>query len=55
VVKKTLETTSPGETQTPYVFSPGEEAHLDASLAETERGEFAADEEIRAVWAKHGL
>jgi predicted transcriptional regulator len=32
-----------------------EEAALDESLAEAERGEFAADEEISALWAKHGL
>jgi len=54
-VKKTLETTSPGVTETPYVLTPEEEADLDASLAEAERGEFATDEEVRAVWAKHGL
>lgn len=40
---------------TPYVLSPEEEADLDASLAEAERGEFATDEEVRALWAKHGL
>ena len=28
---------------------------LCAALAEAERGEFATDEEVRAVWAKHGL
>jgi hypothetical protein len=28
---------------------------LRESLAEEERGEFASDEEVRAVWAKHGL
>jgi hypothetical protein len=25
------------------------------SIAEADRGEFASDEEVRAVWAKHGL
>ena len=54
-VKKTLETTSPGVPQTPYVLTPDEEADLDASLAEAERGEFATDGEVRAMWAKHGL
>jgi predicted transcriptional regulator len=54
-MKKILETTFPGLTQTPYVLTPEEEADLDASLAEAERGEFATDEEVRAVWAKHGL
>ena len=27
----------------------------EASFAEAERGEFASDEKIRAIWAKHGL
>ena len=31
------------------------DADLEKSLAEAERGEFATDEEVRAVWAKHGL
>ena len=49
------EMTSPDVDQTPYALTPEEEADLDASLAEAERGEFATDEEVRAVWAKHGL
>jgi predicted transcriptional regulator len=32
-----------------------EEASFDESLAQAEHGEFATDEEIRAIWAKHGL
>ena len=32
-----------------------EEASLDKSLAQAERGEFASDEQVRAIWAKHGL
>jgi hypothetical protein len=31
-----------------------EDADLDASIAEAERGEFATDDEIRAIWAKYG-
>jgi len=54
-VKKILETTSPGVIQTPYVLTPEEEADINDSLAEAARGEFATDEEVRAVWAKHGL
>ena len=30
-------------------------AKLEQSLAEAERGEFATDEEVRSMWAKHGL
>jgi len=44
-----------GVEQPPYVLTPEEEADLNASLAEAERGELATDEEVRAVWAKHGL
>jgi hypothetical protein len=44
-----------GVEQLPYELTPEEEADLDASLAEAERGEFATDEEVRAMWAKHGL
>jgi predicted transcriptional regulator len=44
-----------GVEQPPYVLTPEEEAEIDASLAEAERGEFATDEEIRAMWTKHGL
>jgi predicted transcriptional regulator len=42
-------------TGAPYELTPEEEADVDASLAEAERGEFATDEEVRALWAKHGL
>ncbi len=44
-----------GIEQPPIQLTAEEEADLDASLAEAERGEFAADEEVRAMWAKHGL
>jgi predicted transcriptional regulator len=32
-----------------------EDASFDESLAQAERGEFATDEQIRAIWSKHGL
>ncbi len=38
-----------------YVMTSEEEAAVAASLAEAERGEFASETEIRAIWAKHGL
>jgi len=44
-----------GVDQPAYELTPEEVADIDASLAEAERGEFATDEEVRAVWAKHGL
>jgi hypothetical protein len=36
-------------------LSADEEESLKTSLSEAERGEFATDDEIRAIWAKHGL
>ncbi len=44
-----------GVEQPSYELTPEEEADIDASLTEAERGEFATDEEVRAMWAKHGL
>ncbi len=38
-----------------YILTPEERAAIAESEAEVERGEFAADEEVRAVWAKFGL
>jgi hypothetical protein len=43
-----------GVEQPPYELTPEEAAGIDASLTEAERGEFATDEEVRAMWAKHG-
>ena len=36
-------------------LTPDEEAAVLASRAAARRGEFATDEEVAAVWAKHGL
>jgi hypothetical protein len=44
-----------GVEQPPYELTPEEAADIDASLAEADRGEFATDEEVHAMWAKHGL
>ncbi len=43
-----------GMEQPPYSLTSEERADVDASMGEAERGEFATDEEIRAIWAKHG-
>ncbi len=32
-----------------------EAVSFDESLAQADRGEFATDEQVRAIWAKHGL
>jgi hypothetical protein len=44
-----------GVDQPVYELTPEEAADIDASLAEAERGDFATDEEVRAMWTKHGL
>lgn len=36
-------------------LSAAEEASFQTSFAQAKRGEFATDEQIRAIWAKHGL
>lgn len=44
-----------GESLPPLKLTAEEEASLDESLAQAERGEFASEDAIRAIWAKHGL
>ncbi|MCY1664358.1 hypothetical protein [Rhizobium sp. SL86] len=39
----------------PVSFSAAERAAIAKSKAAAARGEFASDEEVRAVWAGHGL
>jgi len=39
----------------PVELTADEQAAIAVSKAAAARGEFATDEEIRAVWAKHGL
>ena len=41
--------------ETPVPLTPDEQAAIAASKAAAARGEFATDEQVRAVWAKHGL
>jgi hypothetical protein len=44
-----------GEDQPVVRLTAEEEASFDESLARADRGEFATDEQVRAVWAKYGL
>jgi hypothetical protein len=44
-----------GEDQPAAQLSAEEAASFEESLAQAERGEFATDEQVRAIWAKHGL
>jgi predicted DNA-binding transcriptional regulator YafY len=44
-----------GNDEPPVTLTADEKAAIAASKAAATRGEFARDEEVRAVWAKHGL
>lgn len=44
-----------GEEEAVYRFTPEEEAEQDEADAVEARGDFATDEEVRAIWAKYGL
>jgi hypothetical protein len=39
----------------PIVLSADERAAIATSKAAAARGEFATDEQVRAIWGKHGL
>jgi hypothetical protein len=39
----------------PIALTPEERVAIAASKQAAARGEFATDEQVRAVWAKHGL
>jgi hypothetical protein len=44
-----------GEDRQVIALSAEEEASFDLSLEQAERGEFAGDDRVRGIWAKHGL
>ena len=44
-----------GEEQPAVQLTVEQEASFAESLTQAARGEFATDEQVRAVWAKHGL
>ena len=44
-----------GEDQPLFQLSPEEEASLGESLTQADSGQFATDEQVRAIWAKHNL
>jgi hypothetical protein len=43
------------EDEAPVPLTPEEQAAVAASKTAAARGEFATDEQVRAVWAKHRL
>jgi hypothetical protein len=44
-----------GMDQPPLELSPEDAASFEESLAQAGRGEFASDDQVRAIWDKHGL
>jgi hypothetical protein len=44
-----------GEDQPVVQMTATEEASFGESLAQADHGEFATDEQVRAIWAKYGL
>jgi hypothetical protein len=44
-----------GKDQPMVQLSAAEETSLAESLAQADRGEFATDEQVRAIWAKYNL
>ena len=44
-----------GGDQQVFQLSAEEQSSFDESLVQADRGEFATDEQVRAIWAKHNL
>ena len=44
-----------GEDHSVIELTPAEEASFAISLAQADRREFASDDQVQAVWSKHGL
>lgn len=44
-----------GDEAPPIILSDAERAAIAFSKAAAARGQFATEEQVRAVWAKHGL
>jgi hypothetical protein len=44
-----------GVVQSGYELTPEQIADLKIAIAQADRGEFATDEELKAVWKKFGL
>jgi hypothetical protein len=54
IARIVLELAGSGDAQ-PVTLSDDERAAIANSKAAAARGEFASDEQVRSVWAKHGL
>ena len=55
VIARTIIMLTGNEEPSPVDLTPEDEAAIALSRAQTARGEFATEEQVRAVWAKHGL
>jgi hypothetical protein len=44
-----------GSSPSPYPLTDEERAAISISKAAASRGDFASDQDVRAIWAKHGL
>jgi len=54
-IARTIIQLAGSDLQAPVVLSPEEREAIAHSKAAAGRGEFATDEQVRAVWDKHGL
>jgi hypothetical protein len=55
IARLVLRLVGSGEEAPPVPLTPEERAAVAASKAAAARGEFATDEQVRKVWAKHRL
>ena len=55
IARVALRLAGPDDEVPPVALSPEGCAAVGASKAAAARGEFASDEQVRAVWRKHGL
>jgi hypothetical protein len=55
IARVVLQLAGTGDEASPVTLSPDERAAVTISKAAAARGEFATDQQVRAVWGKHGL
>jgi hypothetical protein len=55
IARVVLRLTGTDDEASPVALSCEEGAAVEASKAAAARGEYATDEQVRAVWRKHGL
>ena len=55
IARVILRLTGADDETAPVPLSPNERAAIGASKEAAARGEFATDEQVQAIWARHGL